>query len=53
VHLVGAVDQAGGAGGAIDPLGDGILGIAARAVELDGDVGGLPSRKAATAALSS
>jgi len=39
VHFVGAVDQARGAGGAIDPFGDGVLGIAARAVELDGDVG--------------
>src|ERR1700722_7141393 len=34
----------GGAGGAVDPFGDGVLGIAARAVELDGDVGGLVQR---------
>src|ERR1700692_1919206 len=44
VHLVGAVDQTGGAGGAIDPFGDGVLGIAAGAVELDGDVGRLVQR---------
>src|SRR6185437_299242 len=44
VHFGGAVDQAGGAGGAVDPFQDGVLGIAARAVELDRGVGGVVQR---------
>src|SRR5262245_52829880 len=44
VHLVGAVDQTRGAGGAVDPLDDGVLGIAARALELDRDVSGMMQR---------
>ena len=40
VDLVGAIDETGRAGRAIDPLHDGVLGIAARALQLDRDVGG-------------
>src|SRR5262249_12502649 len=44
VHLGRAVDQPGGARGAVDPFEHRVLGIAARAVELDGDVGGVVQR---------
>src|SRR5229473_2141564 len=44
VHLGGAVDEARLARVAVDPFQDRVLGIAARAVELDRDVGGLVQR---------
>src|SRR5262245_17435550 len=44
VHFRGAVDQARRTRRAIDPFQDRVLGIAARAVELDGDVGRLVQR---------
>src|SRR5262245_43559961 len=44
VDLGGAVDQARLAGVAVDPFQDRVLGIAARTVELDRDVGGLVQR---------
>src|ERR1700735_2298702 len=44
VDFVGAVDEARGAGGAIDPFGDGVLRVAARAIELDRHIRGLVQR---------
>ena len=44
MDLVRAVDETGGTGRAIDPLHDGVLGIAARALKLDRDVRRLMQR---------
>src|SRR5215475_9378091 len=44
VHLGSAVDEARLAGVAVDPFQNSVLGIAARAVELNADVGGLMQR---------
>src|SRR5215471_21377982 len=44
VHLIGAVDEPRLPGVSVDPFEHGVLGIAARAIELDRGVGGVMQR---------